>query len=76
MLHGHGLVQHGLGEYVRDPVQTNGIEPFWSMLKRGYVGIYHKFSQMHLDRCEREADYLAIYLLARTGIVTTDYLNF
>ena len=33
---------------------TNGIESFWSMLKRGYVGTYHKMSTKHLNRCVRE----------------------
>ena len=46
----HDWVEHGVGEYVRGQVHTNGIESFWSMLKRGYVGIYHKMSPKHLDR--------------------------
>ena len=29
---------------------TNGLESFWAMLKRGYVGIYHWMSGKHLDR--------------------------
>ena len=43
-------VHHGVGEYVRDVAHTNGIESFGSMLKRGYVGIFHKSSAKHLDR--------------------------
>ena len=31
-------VKHSVGEYVRDMAHTNGIESFWSMLKRGYTG--------------------------------------
>ncbi len=50
----HEAVQHGSGEYVRDQAHTNGIESFRSMLKRRYVGIYHKFSQKHLDRYVKE----------------------
>ena len=46
----HQSVKHRVGEYVRDQAHTNGIESFWSMLKRGYVGIYHKMSPKHLDR--------------------------
>ena len=29
---------------------TNGIESFWAVLKRGFYGIYHSFSQKHLQR--------------------------
>ena len=29
---------------------TNGIESFWSMLKRGYMGTFHHFSKKHFDR--------------------------
>ena len=47
-------MQHGVGEYVRGQAHTNGIESFRSMLKRGYVGIYHKFSRKHLDRDVKE----------------------
>ena len=44
-------VNHGKGEYVRDDgVSTNGIESFWSMLKRGYIGTYHHWSAKHCDR--------------------------
>ena len=44
-------VSHKAGEYVRDDgVSTNGIESFWSMLKRGHVGTFHKMSPKHMDR--------------------------
>lgn len=46
----HEAVNHGVGEYVRGQAHTNGIESFWSMLKRGYQGTYHKMSPKHLDR--------------------------
>ena len=46
----HEAVAHGAGEYVRGMAHTNGMESFWSMLKRGYVGTYHHFSVKHLDR--------------------------
>lgn len=46
----HKTVRHSAGEYVRDMVQTNGIESFWSLLKRGYIGVYHYMSEDHLHR--------------------------
>ena len=46
----HETVKHSVGEYVRDMAHTNGIESFWSMLKRGYAGTYHKISPKHLQR--------------------------
>ena len=48
-------VSHKAGEYVRDDgVSTNGIESFWSMLKRGHVGTFHKMSPKHMDRYVQE----------------------
>ena len=46
----HQAVNHSVGEYVRDVAHTNGIESFWSMLKRGYVGVFHQLSAKHLNR--------------------------
>jgi len=46
----HETVNHSVGEYVRDMAHTNGIESFWSMLKRGYHGVYHHISAKHLNR--------------------------
>ena len=46
----HEAVRHSVGEYVRDQAHTNGIESFWSLLKRGYYGTYHKMSPKHLGR--------------------------
>ena len=46
----HEAVNHSAREYVRGMAHTNGIESFWSMLKRGYQGTYHNMSPKHLDR--------------------------
>ena len=50
----HEAVNHSAKEYVRDMAHTNGMESFWAMLKRGYQGTFHKFSEKHLDRYVRE----------------------
>ena len=49
-LDNHETVAHSVGEYVNGQAHTNGIESFWSMLKRGYYGTYHRMSPKHLDR--------------------------
>ena len=46
----HEVVKHSVGEYVRGMASTNGMESFWSMLKRGYIGVYHSMSPKHLHR--------------------------
>ena len=50
----HESVRHSTGEYVRDMAHTNGVESFWSMLKRAHKGTYHKMSPKHLDRYVRQ----------------------
>ena len=47
-------VNHSAGEYVRDQAHINGMESFWSMLKRAHKGVYHKLSAKHLQRYVRE----------------------
>lgn len=46
----HEYVNHRTSEYVRGNVYTNTIEGFWSLLKRGIIGIYHFTSKQHLQR--------------------------
>ena len=50
----HEAVNHSVLEYVRGDVHTNGIESFWSMLKRAHKGTFHKMSPKHLNRYVRE----------------------
>jgi transposase-like protein len=45
----HETVNH-LNEYVRGQVHTQGIENFWSLLKRGLNGTYVAVEPFHLDR--------------------------
>ena len=45
----HETVNH-VTEYVRGEVHTNGMENFWSLLKRGLKGTYVAVEPFHLDR--------------------------
>ena len=45
----HETVNH-MQEYVRGEVHTQGIENFWSLLKRGLNGTYVAVEPFHLDR--------------------------
>ncbi len=46
----HEVVNHAQGEYFRNGFHTNTIEGYWSLLKRGIIGIYHSTSKRHLHR--------------------------
>jgi len=45
----HKVINHSQ-EYVRGQVHTNGIENFWSLLKRSLKGTYVAVEPFHLDR--------------------------
>ena len=53
----HGMVNHGIGEYVRGDIHTNTIEGYFSIFKRGINGVYHHVSQQHLKRYLAEFDF-------------------
>jgi len=53
----HRTVNHYQGEYARGDVSTNTVEGFFSLLKRGILGIYHHVSEQHLPRYLAEFDY-------------------
>ena len=46
----HETVKHSISEFVDGMAHTNGIESFWSMLKRAHKGTFHKISPKHLQR--------------------------
>ena len=50
----HEAVKHSVAEYVRGMAHTNGMESFWSMLKRAHTGTFHKMSPKHLNRYVQE----------------------
>jgi len=43
------IIEHSKGLYAKDGFHTNGIEGFWSHLKRGIKGIYHVVSPKYLQ---------------------------
>ncbi len=53
-LKNHESVKHGVGEYVRGQSHTNGMESFWSLMRRGYDGTFHHLSAEHLHRYVNE----------------------
>lgn len=50
----HERVKHSAKEYVRGMVHTNGIESVWSVIKRGYNGVYHNWSTKHCQKYVNE----------------------
>ena len=44
----HHAVRHQAKNYVVGAIHTNTIEGFWSLIKRGVVGTYHKVSRKYL----------------------------
>lgn len=71
----HESVDHSKYEWVRGDVHTNTLEGFFSIFKRGLVGVYQHMDKKHLDRYLAEFDFrqntrekLKINDLQRTGI--------
>lgn len=46
----HKIIKHNIGVFKTGGYHTNAIEGFWSILKRGLIGIYHHASEKHLHR--------------------------
>ena len=53
----HETVNHGIEEYVRGDAHSNTVEGYFSILKRGVIGVYHHVSQEHLHRYLAEFDF-------------------
>lgn len=53
----HESVNHSKGEYKRGAVCTNTVEGFFSIFKRGMVGVYQHCGEQHLQRYLHEFDF-------------------
>ncbi len=53
----HESVDHSKGEYVRGEAHTNTLEGFFSIFKRGLVGVYQHVDEKHLHRYLAEFDF-------------------
>ena len=59
----HRVVQHTRGEYgytdrkTQEKINTNTVEGFYSIFKRGMIGIYQHCSEQHLHRYLAEFDF-------------------
>jgi transposase-like protein len=53
----HEMVDHSKYEWTRGDVHTNTLEGFFSVLKRGLVGVYQHVDTKHLDRYLAEFDF-------------------
>lgn len=53
----HQVVTHSAKQFVDGMAHTNGIESVWAVLKRGFYGVYHSFSEKHLQRYVDEFSY-------------------
>lgn len=70
----HGVVSHGIGEYVRGPIHTNTIEGFFSLFKRGLIGTFHHVGEQHLKRYAGEFDFRWNYRV-KNGYSDADRAN-
>jgi len=50
-------VDHSKQEYVRGQAHINSVEGYFSLLKRGIIGVYHHVSVEHLHRYTTEFDF-------------------
>jgi transposase-like protein len=53
----HESVDHSKHEWARGDVHTNTLEGFFSIFKRGLVGVYQHMDNKHLDRYLAEFDF-------------------
>jgi transposase-like protein len=53
----HKIIRHSHREYVQGDIHTNTVENYFSILKRGIIGVYHHVGKQHLHRYLKEFDF-------------------
>lgn len=71
----HGVVDHAV-QYVDGMIHTNGLENFWSLLKRGINGTYVSVEPFHLFRYLDEQAYRYNNRKDETGEPLNDFQRF
>jgi hypothetical protein len=75
----HHTVKHAMSEYARREkdrlVTTNGVEGFFSLLKRGVVGTFHHVSEKHLPLYLAEFDHRHNFRFETDGKRTIEALK-
>jgi transposase-like protein len=76
----HESVDHSKREWARGDVHTNTLEGFFSIFKRGLVGVYQHMDKKHLDRYLAEFDFrmntrakLGVNDMQRAGIAVEGF---
>ena len=72
----HEIVNHAAVQYVDGNVHTNGMENFWSLLKRGLGGTYVSVEPFHLFRYIDEQAFRFNNRKHEDGEVVSDYARF
>jgi transposase-like protein len=75
----HYTVKHAVGEYARREkdrlVTTNGVEGFFSLLKRGVIGTFHHVSEQHLPLYLAEFDHRHNFRYVSDGLRTVEAMK-
>jgi transposase-like protein len=66
----HQTVNHSAGEYSRGIVNTNTVEGFFSILKRGVMGTFHHISVKHMPLYLAEFDFRYNHRKTTDGVRT------
>lgn len=56
-VYAHSSVNHNIGQYRKGETCTNGMENYWSILKRAYKGTYTHVEPHHLHRYLAQEDF-------------------